>query len=98
MTWLPIQIVLPAKNREAYMNPVPILDRTDGAIYLLVNYHVPRQEETSGTPTWLLKSTDEGATWSAPVDLTAAIGLKELGPGVGIQMRNGRLVALRTRS
>ena len=93
MTWLPIQIVLPAKNREAYMNPVPILDRTDGAIYLLVNYHVPRQEETIGTPTLLLKSTDEGATWSAPVDLTAAIGLKELGPGVGIQMRNGRLVA-----
>jgi sialidase-1 len=95
MSWLPMQTVLAAKGEEAFMNPVPVIDREDGTIYLLVNHH-PRYDaavaDTEGSHIWLLKSTDEGATWSAPVDLAPSIGPHELGPGVGIQMRRGRFV------
>jgi sialidase-1 len=46
---------------------------------------------------WLTVSRDEGATWSTPVDITA-MAKKPVwsnfihGPGVGIQMRSGRIV------
>jgi sialidase-1 len=70
---------------------VPILDRSDGTIFLLVNYYPPPYQDVP-VHVWLMKSSDEGATWSSPVDITAGTGLKELGPGIGIQMQNGKLV------
>jgi len=47
--------------------------------------------------TWMTTSGDEGATWSMPVDITAMTKKPEWtrtihGPGVGIQLRSGRLV------
>jgi len=92
ITWQAIQILLPSKSGEAYMNPVPIIDASDGAIYLLVNYY-PQPYRDVPAHIWLMKSKDEGATWSSPTDISPGAGLKELGPGIGIQMQNGRLVA-----
>jgi sialidase-1 len=92
MKWQPIQILLTSKAGEAYMNPVPIIDESDGAIFLLVNPY-PQPYKDIPVHTWLMKSSDDGATWSSPTDITAGTGLKELGPGIGIQMRSGRLVA-----
>jgi sialidase-1 len=93
MMWQPMQIVLRSTGREAYMNPVPIVVRATGAVHLLVNHHRVDDKHELGVPMLLLTSRDEGATWSEPVDITPAVGLKELGPGIGIQMRCGRLVA-----
>lgn len=91
MTWLPMQILIPSTAGDAYMNPVPVIDRADGAIFVLVNrYSRPYQDLPA--PILLMKSTDEGATWSSPVDITSGTGLRELGPGSGIQLQNGRLV------
>ena len=95
MTWQPMQIVLAATGPESFMNPVPLIDREDGTIYLLVNHHPtydPAVADAEGSHVWLLTSKDEGATWSAPVDLEPSVGRHELGPGVGIQMRGGRFV------
>jgi sialidase-1 len=79
------------------MNPVPVIDRTSGVVYLLVNYYArydPRADAFGGRgQVRLLQSADEGVTWSEPADLTPDVGNKELGPGIGIQMENGRLVA-----
>jgi sialidase-1 len=73
------------------MNPVPVIDRTDGTIYLLVNYF-PQPYKDGPSDVWLIKSSDEGATWSEAVDITAETGRRELGPGVGIQLQSGRLM------
>lgn len=90
--WQPMQRILVSKAGEAYMNPVPIIDSSDGTILLLVNRY-PQPYQDIPVHILLMKSSDEGATWSSPTDITAGTGLKELGPGIGIQMQNGRLVA-----
>lgn len=91
MTWQPMQILIHSLRGEAYMNPVPVIDRTDGTIYLLVNDYPPPWADVPAD-IWLMRSKDEGATWSAPIDITATVGRKELGPGTGIQLRSGRIM------
>ncbi len=97
MTWQPMQILLQSKNGEAYMNPVPVIDSGDGTIFLLVNryptYGDVENEGKGVTEVWLMKSIDDGATWTDPIDITPDVGNIALGPGIGIQMNNGRLVA-----
>lgn len=88
--WQSLQVVFRSVNREAYMNPVPVIDQSDGSIYLLVNiYPQPYKDEPADI--LLVRSTDEGATWSQPVNITAGTGKHELGPGIGIQLQSGRL-------
>src|SRR5262249_11548506 len=46
---------------------------------------------------WVTKSTDDGATWDRPVDITKDVKKPEwtwyaTGPGVGIQLKSGRLL------
>lgn len=91
MMWQPLQVVVRSTHGEAYMNPVPLIDQSDGTIYLLVNLY-PQPYKDQPEDILLLKSTDDGATWSQPVDITTGTGKRELGPGVGIQLQSGRLV------
>ena len=37
-------------------------------------------------------STDDGATWSPPREITQSVGHFAAGPGIGIQLSSGRLV------
>lgn len=92
MMWLPLQVVFPSTDKgEAWMNPVPVIDQSDGTIFLFANdYPQPYKDENA--PIWVTKSTDEGATWSKPVEVTQTTGRHEIGPGAGIQLRSGRLV------
>jgi sialidase-1 len=91
MMWLPMQTLIHNRNGEAYMNPVPVIDRSDGTIFLLVNLY-PQPYQDLPAVILLIKSTDEGATWTEPVDITAGTGKHELGPGDGIQLKSGRLI------
>lgn len=91
MMWSPLQVVFRSTNRGAWMNPVPVIDQSDGTIYLIANLF--KQPYKDGdAPIFLIKSTDEGATWSEPVEITHGTGLHEIGPGAGIQLQSGRLV------
>jgi sialidase-1 len=96
MTWQPIQVLRTSTNGEAYMNPVSLIDQNTGAILLLFNHYAHydvRLDEYGGRgEVWLMRSSDEGASWSEPVDLTPGVGHKELGPGIGVQLRTGRMV------
>jgi Neuraminidase (sialidase) len=95
MTWLPIQVLIKSNNGEAYMNPVPVIDNNDGTIFLLLNKcSVWGDAENAGkgvTEVWFIKSSDEGATWTKPVNITRDVGKIALGPGIGIQLKDGRL-------
>lgn len=91
-TWDAPRIIADAGTGTAD-NPVPIVDRRTGAIHFLyqVNYaHV-----------YYVRSDDDGATFSKPVDITATVEkfrpeydwkVVAPGPGHSIQLRNGRLL------
>ena len=107
-TWQPMQTVLHGKKSgaEAMMNPCPVIDQSDGTIVLLCNSYpgieVAGQYDIQYIPgvvrQLVLRSTDDGATWSPPVDITEQVSDPETwsnlctGPGVGIQTAGGRLI------
>ncbi|MFN7805851.1 MAG: exo-alpha-sialidase [Planctomycetaceae bacterium] len=70
-------------------NPCPVVDRRTGTIWL------PYCRDNRQV--WLTKSTDDGQTWAAPVEITAQVvdpawHWVGTGPGHGIQLSDGRLV------
>jgi len=95
VTWDPLRVVLPGEG-NATMNPCPVVNRASGDI-LLCTYralgglqsHLQRPFEG---PLLLTTSKDEGVTWSPPRDLKPEVGDFIAGPGVGIQLRDGRIV------
>ena len=95
VNWQRMQVVL-AGDGEAIMQPCPVVDRTTGAILICC------QEIRGGLANLLknewhgrcliLRSTDDGATWSPPREITKSVGHFAAGPGIGIQLSSGRLV------
>jgi sialidase-1 len=82
-------------------NPTPVIERKSGAILLLLTRNPGQVTEAQTTEkdrtVWITRSTDDGATWSAPAEITSQVKRPDwtwyaTGPGNGIQMRNGRLV------
>jgi sialidase-1 len=80
-------------HEQTVNNPVAIVDHETGAIEFLycVNY----------ARCFSMRSTDDGLTWSVPVDITATFEpfrkhydwkVIATGPGHGIQLKGGRLV------
>lgn len=103
-TWQPIQMVWD-DGLNTCGNPCPVIERETGTIWLLLTNNLGTDIEakivdgtSQGTRTvWVCKSTDDGATWSKPVEITKDVKAKEwtwyaTGPGVGIQLKSGRLV------
>lgn len=81
------------EREQTVNNPVAIVDRETGSIEMLncINY----------ARCFSMRSTDDGVTWSTPVEITATFEpfrkhydwkVIATGPGHGIQMKNGRLV------
>ena len=86
-------------------NPAPVVERKTGAVFLLLTSNPGQTTERQitdgsariGRSVWLLRSADDGVTWSAPVDITAQVKRPDwtwyaTGPGNGVQLRGGRLV------
>ena len=86
-------------------NPCPVIDARTNTIWLLLTHNLGTDSEAAivegtskGTRTvWVTRSQDEGATWSVPVEITQAVKRPDwtwyaTGPGIGIQLRSGRLV------
>ncbi len=88
-TWTP-QSIVREEGGDALVtigNPCPLVDRKTGRIHLLFCRDNRR--------VLVITSDDEGATWSAPRDLSASAVRPDwqwvaTGPGVGIQLRQGR--------
>ncbi len=86
-------------------NPCPVYDRRTGTIHLLLTRNLGEDTEAEirdGTSRgtrecWVMTSRDEGVTWSPARNLTSAAKAVDwtwyaTGPGVGIQLRSGRLL------
>jgi hypothetical protein len=103
-SWSAMQVLVDNGPNSA-SNPCPVVDRNTGAIWLLSTRNLGTDRESDiiagtsqATPTvWAMKSQDEGATWSTPVEITSNVKPRDwtwyaTGPGTGIQTRSGRLV------
>jgi len=103
-TWGPVQVVWD-DDANTIGNPCPVVDRNTHTIWLPVTRNLGADSEgrvIAGTSkesrtVWMLKSEDEGETWSDPADITADVKAPDwtwyaTGPGCGIQLMTGRLV------
>jgi sialidase-1 len=81
------------EHEQTVNNPVAIVDRETGTIEFLYCINYAR--------CFSMRSTDDGVTWSKPVDITASFEpfrakydwkVIASGPGHGIQIKSGRLV------
>lgn len=107
-TWSPMQIVWDDAGNTCG-NPAPVVDQRSGNIILLSTWNLgedrePRIIDQTSKDTrriFVLSSSDDGHTWSAPREITSDVKLPNwtwyaTGPGNGIQMHSrkfaGRLV------
>jgi sialidase-1 len=104
VTWSQLQVI-DDDGENTTGNPTMVVDRKTGIIWMLItrnpgNYHESEIVDglASGSRTvWIMKSSDDGATWSKPVEITSSVKKREwtwyaTGPGIGIQLKSGRLV------
>lgn len=104
LTWGPLQVIADAEA-NTIGNPCVVQDRATGTIWLLLTHNLGADKErqiidqtSQGTRTvWVMHSQDDGLTWSKAQEITASVKQPDwtwyaTGPGVGIQMRSGRLV------
>jgi sialidase-1 len=103
-TWGPLELVAD-DGPNTVGNPCPVVDRDTGAIWLSLTHNLGSDHEGTimdGTSrqsrlVWMTHSDDDGATWAPPVDVTQTTKRDDwtwyaTGPGVGIQLRTGRMV------
>lgn len=87
-TWQPMQVIWD-NGEDTIGNPCPVVDQSTGTIWLPFCRNNDR--------VYVTKSTDDGNSWSTPVDITSDVKLPSwrwyaTGPGHGIQLSNGRLL------
>lgn len=63
-TWSPMQVVVHKENMPCD-NPEPIVDFQTGEVYMLYQIDYAR--------CYYIKSTDDGKSWTEPVDITSVI-------------------------
>jgi sialidase-1 len=103
-TWSPVQ-KLADMGTDTIGNPAPVFERKTGTIFLLLTRNpsstterqITREALRNARTVWIIRSRDDGATWTEPVEITKQTKLPDwtwyaTGPGNGIQLRSGRLV------
>ncbi len=87
-TWQPVQTIWDDGKNEI-QNPCPLVDKQTGTIWLLFTKNIRH--------VFTVKSTDDGATWSRPHEITKDVMPADwtwyaTGPGHGVQLASGRLL------
>lgn len=103
-TWGPLEVVWD-DGPNTVGNPCPVVDRETGTIWLPLTRNLGEDNERAikartargSREVWVTHSKDDGKTWARPVEITATTKAPDwtwyaTGPGVGIQLRSGRLV------
>lgn len=93
-TWSEINLLTNGDD-EAYMDPVALVDNITGTVFIFANCWPADDHSMKNNVSWVIKSIDDGKTWSEPENITADI-LAEghfmggFGPGSGTQMQGSR--------
>lgn len=104
-TWSPVSTIADDGKRPLN-NPCAVVDRKNGRVLLMYQSYPEKLKEGSGQITtgyegddivksYLLRSDDEGQTWSQPQEVTRQVKRPEKvttiasGPGIGIQLQTG---------
>lgn len=103
-TWSPLQLVADDDD-NTLGNPCAVVDHSTKTVWLAFTRSLGKdleEEIVAGTSrertrVLITKSVDDGATWTTPIDISATARLPTwtwygTGPGVGIQLKTGRLV------
>ena len=103
-TWSGLQVIWDDGDNTCG-NPCAVVDRATGVIWLLMTHNLGTDREpeiiaqtsTASRTVWVCSSADDGLTWTAPREITAAVKQSDwtwyaTGPGNGIQLRSGRLL------
>jgi sialidase-1 len=100
-TWSEMKVIAD-QGGDTIGNPCPVIDNATGTIWLPLTRN--RGDEWEGQilggateeprSVWLIGSSDDGHTWTEPVDISGATRLPHwrwyaTGPGVGIQLQRG---------
>lgn len=103
VTWSPLSVVAHDPGFTCG-NPAPVYEAQTGQVVLLWTKNPASAREsrilTGEDPprtVWLMRSGDEGSTWSAPEEISATASRPDwrwyaTGPCHGIQLRSGRLL------
>jgi sialidase-1 len=105
--WSPLRTLMNNGNGAAG-DALGLVDRQTGTIWIFAVWFPEGVGSINAQPGlggdtatyWAVKSDDDGVTWSEPIDLTPMFKRPDwrsgsVGPGNGIQMRNGRLIVPR---
>ncbi len=101
-TWSELKILVQEEGISS-SNPCPVFDEKTGVICLPFCKNLARADEPaivqglSQRSVWLMKSEDDGTSWSEPIEITAQVKKPSwtwyaTGPGHGIQLTTGRLI------
>lgn len=97
-TWTPIEMVIDFPEGKSASDPSMIVDEVTGDIFMFYNY-MNLDTEKDIYYLHVMKSLDNGKTWSEPEDITAQIAKPEwhkdfkfITSGRGIQTRSGKLL------
>ncbi len=103
-TWSKMAVIDDPGERWASCNPVTLVDRSTGRVWLFHNRTRPDRSSTTArvgtddSQAWMRYSQDNGLHWSEPMDITATVrdvenwGGAFFGPGGAIQSTRGRLI------
>lgn len=102
-TWGPIEVIADDGD-NTLGNPCPVIDSRTGTIWLPftrslgsdVEDQIVAGTSRETTRVFITSSTDDGRTWAKPREITATASRPDwtwygTGPGVGIQLKSGRL-------
>ncbi|MBJ6367810.1 sialidase family protein [Snuella sedimenti] len=97
-TWTPIETAIDFPEGRSASDPSMIVDNITGTIFLFYNY-MNLDTEKDIYYLHVMKSSDNGKTWSEPQDITSQIAKPEwhkdfkfITSGRGIQTRSGKLL------
>jgi len=96
-TWLKPQLIVEEGGdaRIKFGNPTAFVDHETKTVWVAVNRdYLDQKGARQGGSLLLLRSNDDGKTWSKPIDITEQVKLPDwghyaFGPGLGIQLMHG---------